>query len=269
MLKTLISSAVITLILMLTGCSTADKQVQVTPQISPPAQSVFKTYTAEDFYKTTSVFGSSINHDGTAVLVSNDKTGIFNAYKVPVDGSEITQLTFSTEESVFVKSWFPNDNRFLFSADKGGDELDHLFVQDVEGNQIDLTPGEGLKAVMLSWHENDESFFALTNERDAKYFDIYQYNTDDYSRNLVYKNDLGYTVETMSPNGRFIVLSKDHSNSNTDLYLVDLRLKMAKPRLITEHQGNVSYSAYTFTKDNEQLLYSTNEFGEFKASVGI
>ncbi|WP_282167585.1 S9 family peptidase [Shewanella japonica] len=262
MLKTLISSAVITL--MLTGCSTADKQVQVTPQISPPAQSVFKTYTAEDFYKTTSVFGSSINHDGTAVLVSNDKTGIFNAYKVPVDGSEITQLTFSTEESVFVKSWFPNDNRFLFSADKGGDELDHLFVQDVEGNQIDLTPGEGLKAVMLSWHENDESFFALTNERDAKYFDIYQYNTDDYSRNLVYKNDLGYTVETMSPNGRFIVLSKDHSNSNTDLYLVDLRLKMAKPRLITEHQGNVSYSAYTFTKDNEQLLYSTNEFGEFK-----
>ncbi|WP_153913202.1 alpha/beta hydrolase family protein [Shewanella sp. TC10] len=261
MLKTLISSAVITLVL--TGCSTADKQQQQTPQISPQAQTNFQSYSAEEFYKTTSVFGSSINHSGTAVLVSNDDSGIFNAYKVPVDGSKTTQLTFSTEESIFVESWFPKDDRFLYSADKGGDELNHLFVKDLDGVEIDLTPGEGLKAMMLSWHEDDESFFVMTNERDAKYFDVYQYNTADYSRSLIYKNDSGFTVESMSPNGRFIALSKNHSNSNTDLYLVDLRLKMTKPRLITEHEGDVSYYAYTFTKDNKQLLYATNEFGEF------
>ncbi|WP_299573908.1 S9 family peptidase [uncultured Shewanella sp.] len=261
MLKTLMSSAVIALVL--TGCSTADKQVQTASQISPPAQSNFKSYSAEEFYKTTSVFGSSINHSGSAVLVSNDDSGIFNAYKVPVDGSKTTQLTFSTEESIFVESWFPKDDRFLYSADKGGDELNHLFVQDYDGSEIDLTPGEGLKAMMLSWHEGDESFFVMTNERDPKYFDVYQYNTADYSRSLIYKNDSGFTVESISPNGRFIALSKNHSNSNTDLYLVDLRLKMSKPRLITEHTGDVSYYAYTFTKDNKQLLYATNEFGEF------
>ncbi len=261
MLKTLMSTAVIALVL--TGCSTANKQAAPAPQISPQAQINFETYTAEEFYKTTSVFGSSINHSGSAVLVSNDDSGIFNAYKVPVDGSKTTQLTFSTEESIFVESWFPKDDRFLYSADKGGDELNHLFVKDLEGNEVDLTPGEGLKAMMLSWHEDDDSFFVMTNERDAKYFDVYQYNTADYSRNLIYKNDSGFTVESMSPNGRFIALSKNHSNSNTDLYLVDLRLKMNKPRLITEHEGDVSYYAYTFTKDNKQLLYATNEFGEF------
>ncbi|MEZ9139087.1 MULTISPECIES: prolyl oligopeptidase family serine peptidase [unclassified Shewanella] len=261
MLKTLMSTAVIALVL--TGCSTAKKQTQPAPQISPQAQINFETYTAEEFYKTTSVFGSSINHSGSAVLVSNDDSGIFNAYKVPVDGSKTTQLTFSTEESIFVESWFPKDDRFLYSADKGGDELNHLFVKDLEGNEVDLTPGEGLKAMMLSWHEDDDSFFVMTNERDAKYFDVYQYNTADYSRNLIYKNESGFTVESMSPNGRFIALSKNHSNSNTDLYLVDLRLKMNKPRLITEHEGDVSYYAYTFTKDNKQLLYATNEFGEF------
>ncbi|PMG78033.1 peptidase S9 [Shewanella sp. 10N.286.51.B7] len=261
MLKTLMSTAVIALVL--TGCSTANKQAAPAPQISPQAQINFETYTAEEFYKTTSVFGSSINHSGSAVLVSNDDSGIFNAYKVPVDGSKTTQLTFSTEESIFVESWFPKDDRFLYSADKGGDELNHLFVKDLEGNEVDLTPGEGLKAMMLSWHEDDDSFFVMTNERDAKYFDVYQYSTADYSRNVIYKNESGFTVESMSPNGRFIALSKNHSNSNTDLYLVDLRLKMNKPRLITEHEGDVSYYAYTFTKDNKQLLYATNEFGEF------
>ncbi|MFL7031815.1 hypothetical protein [Vibrio cyclitrophicus] len=90
----------------------------------------FETYNVEEFYKTTSVFGSSINHLGNAVLVSNDKSGIFNAYRVPVDGSPSKQLTFSIKESVFVESWFPKDERFLYSADKGGDELNHLYVQE-------------------------------------------------------------------------------------------------------------------------------------------
>ncbi|MFS1422489.1 S9 family peptidase [Shewanella sp. 10N.286.48.B5] len=273
MLKTLITTAITTAIMAvaLGGCSNSSNSNDVKPQADPidlvASNSVaFETYNAEEFYKTTSVFGSSINHLGNAVLVSNDKSGIFNAYRVPVDGSPSKQLTFSTKESVFVESWFPKDERFLYSADKGGDELNHLYVQELDGTDVDLTPGEGLKASVMSWHEDEQSFFVVTNERDAKYFDVYQYNTEDYSRQLVFKNDSGFSVESVSPNGRFIALSKSHSNSNSDLYLIDLRLKMAKPRLLTEHSGDVSYSVDTFSKDNKRLLYATDEFGEFNQS---
>ncbi|MFL7031814.1 hypothetical protein [Vibrio cyclitrophicus] len=41
---------------------------------------------------------------------------------------------------------------------------------------------------------------------------------------------------------------------------------MAKPRLLTEHSGDVSYSVDTFSKDNKRLLYATDEFGEFNQS---
>lgn len=226
--------------------------------------STFKTYSAEEFFKTRSVFGSSINADASAVLVSDDASGIYNAYKVPLDGTQPTQLTNSTKESIYVVGWFPEDDRFLFSADKGGDELDHLFVQELNGEEKDLTPGEGLKAYFVSWHQDNKQFFVATNERDAKFFDIYRYQVSDYSRELVYQNDSGYSPEAISPNGQYIVLSKSNSNADSNLYLVDLASEERLAELITAHEGAVEHSAYTFTRDNSALIYSTDEFGEFR-----
>tara|TARA_R110002167_G_scaffold8646_7_gene39547 strand:- start:159 stop:2081 length:1923 start_codon:yes stop_codon:yes gene_type:complete len=225
--------------------------------------SVFQTYSAEEFFKTRSVFGSSLNVDATAVLVSDDASGIYNAYKVPLDGSESIQLTHSSKESIYVVSWFPEDERFLYSADKGGNELDHLFVQASDGAVKDLTPGEALKASFVSWHENNKQFYVATNERDAKFFDIYLYQVADYSRELIYQNDFGYSPEAISPNGQYIALSKSNSNADSNLYIVNLAGDKPSTELISEHTGDVEHSAYTFTRDNRALIYSTNEFGEF------
>lgn len=248
---------------LLFACSeqVADVKVALPNEATTPK---FKTYTATQFYKTRTVFGSSINHDNSAVLISDDKSGIFNAYKVPLDGSEMTQLTNSTQESIFVVDWFPQDDRFLYSADKGGNELNHLFVQELDGTIKDLTPGEGVKASFISWHQNNKQFFVATNERDPKFFDLYVYQVDGYDRALVYQNDSGYSLESISPNGQYVVLSKINSNTDSNLYLVDLTTQQRLAQLITSHEGNAEYSAYTFTRDNTALIYSTNEFGEFQ-----
>ncbi len=247
---------------LLVACS---KQAPVAQVSEPEAKAlVFKTYSAEEFFKTRTVFGSSINADASAVLVSDDVTGIFNAYKVPLDGSTPIQLTYSIKESIYVEGWFPEDERFLYSADKGGDEQDHLFVQELDGTVKDITPGEGLKAYFVSWHENNKQFYVATNERDDKFFDIYLYQVADYSRELIYQNDSGYSPEAISPNGQYIVLSKTNSNADSNLYLINLASKQRKAELITEHEGDVDHSAYTFTRDSSALIYSTDEFGEFK-----
>jgi dipeptidyl aminopeptidase/acylaminoacyl peptidase len=249
--------------LLLFGCSKPAEEV-VKQALTEKNKAVFQTYSAEEFYKTTSVFGSSINVDASAVLVSNDQTGIFNAYKMPLDGSAPVQLTQSTLESVFAVSWFPGDDRILYSADKGGDELNHLYVRELSGAEKDLTPGADLKASFVSWHEDDKQFFVSTNERDPKFFDVYRYQVSDYSRELVYQNDAGYLVESVSPNGQHIVLSKTNTNADSNLYLGNLNSEDAAAELITEHEGNVEHSAYTFTRDSKALIYSTDEFGEYK-----
>ena len=235
--------------------------VEVVKPIEP--KSKFKQYSAEDFYKTTSIFGSSINHDASSVLISSDESGLFNVYKMPLDGSPATVLTNSTQDSVFGESWFPNDDRILFSGDQGGNEEDHVYVRELNGTIQDLTPGEGLKANFVGWHDNDNEFYVATNERDPKFFDLYSYQVKDYSRQLIYQNNEGYSLGQVSPNGQWLALGKTNSNADSDIFLVDLTSDKKNAALVTKHEGEVSHNIYTFSKDSLNLIYATNEFGEF------
>ncbi|RUO59226.1 S9 family peptidase [Pseudidiomarina marina] len=234
---------------------------QSTQQASAKAE--VPTFSAETFYNTVTLFGSSINHDGTAVLVTSDESGIFNVYSYPLDGSEPTQLTNSTTDAMMGVSWFPNDARMLYTADQGGNELNHLYVHREDGTTQDLTPGENLKAMFGGWHEDDMHFYVMTNERDNRYFDVYQYNAVDYSREMVFENNTGFNVDAISPNGRYMALSRTNSNADSDLFLVDLEAEAVEPQLITPTDGNVQHNAYTFTHDSSKLIYGTDGHGEF------
>ena len=263
MCKNLSRSLVLLFSFVLVACQNNQQTVQ--PE---KADDSFQTYSAEEFFKTTSVFGSSINHDGTAVLVSSDETGIFNVYRVPLDGSEKVALTDSTEESMFANSWFPNDDRMLFNADQGGNELDHVYVRNLDGTVVDLTPGDGLKANFAGWHEDEQSFYIMTNERNPKFFDLYQYQVADYSRELVYQNDTGFQIQGISNNGQWLALGKNNSNADSDLYLVNLADEMPEPVMIAgSAEQDVSHGVYTFTPDNQRLIYGSNAHGEFNQAM--
>lgn len=227
------------------------------------SQKQSKLYTTEDFFKTTTLFGSSINHNKTAVLVSSDETGVFNAYRYPIDGSETTQLTQSTTDTIYGMSWFPTDDRILYTSDQGGNELNHVYVRELDGKIKDLTPGEKLKAQFIRWTKDQQFFFISTNERDPKSFDLYRYSIKNYERELVYQNDKSWSLGSVSPNGEWLSLAHTVSNSDSNLYLVNLIKKDTKPFLITIHDGDVSYRSYTFTPNSKQLIYATNEHGEY------
>ena len=163
-------------------------------------------YTIEQFLATTTVFGSSFAPAGDKILVSSDQTGIYNAYAVPVDGSPPIQLTDSQEDAVRVAGYFPADERFLYLSDQGGNELHHVYVRELDGSVTDLTPGDGLKAVFLGWAHDDQSFFIGTNERDQRYFDVYEITADGYERTLIFRNEEGLQFGAISPDERYLAL---------------------------------------------------------------
>ncbi|WP_339878349.1 S9 family peptidase [Pseudidiomarina gelatinasegens] len=230
---------------------------QATSEVTVPQ------YSAETFFDTTTLYGSSINHDGTAVLVTSDASGIYNVYSYPVDGSEPTQLTNSTTDAIRGISWFPKDNRLLYTADQGGNELNHVYVRLEDGTTQDLTPGEELKAMVAGWHEDDTHFYVMTNERDNRYFDLYRYSADDFSRTIVFENNTGFNIESVSPNGQYLALSRTNSNADSDLFLVDLQADTVEPKLLNPTEGAIQHSAYTFTVDSNKLIYGTDGQGEF------
>src|SRR5688572_17735443 len=118
-------------------------------QAQPPRPS--KHYTIEQFMATTSVSGASFSADESRILFSSNATGIFNVYSVPVAGGPATALTDSKTDSTYAVSYFPHDDRFLYTRDQGGNELNHLYVRTTDGQDKDLTPGEKLKASFQGW----------------------------------------------------------------------------------------------------------------------
>ena len=227
-----------------------------------------KVYPTRAFFETTRYMlppqdGRAFSADGKKLLISSDKTGVLNAYVLPVTGGAPQALTTSTGSATLATSWFPKDDRVLFTADQGGNELNHLFVRGLDGKVTDLTPGEKLKAEFAGWNAAGTTFYVSTNERDPKAFDLYAYDAKTYARALIFTNTAGLALAELSDDGRWLALVKQHSSANSDLLLADLSQPAAEPKLITPHQGAVAFGAFEFTPDDKALVYSTDEPGEF------
>lgn len=225
-----------------------------------------RQYPIEDFLDTVTVIGGSFSADGSRILVSTDKTGIFNAYALPVDGSPPIQLTHSTTDSIIAISYFPADDRFVYEADQGGNELNHVYVQETDGNVVDVTPGEDLKGAFLDWAEDETSFFVVTNERNPKAFDVYEIDAETYARTLVYENPGDYYVHAVSPDRRYVALKKSHTRSDGDVYLYD-RESEATTLLLGSPDADVDYTPQFFDKETMVLVCTTDLDHEFRYVV--
>lgn len=223
-------------------------------------------YTIEQFMGSTSFGGASFSPGGDKLLVSHNGSGIFNTYAMPVDGSEPVQLTHSESDGMFAVTYFRTDERFIYRADQGGNELAHLYVQDPGGEVTDLTPGDGHLAQFAGWSGDGQSFYVATNERDARFFDLYHYRTaDGYPREMIFQNDEGFFPGGISDDGRYLTLTQVRTTADNDLFLQDLGT--GERTHLTPHTGNVSSGTADFSPDGSALYLTTNEGSEFQYLV--
>ncbi len=236
------------------------------PGQAQAASTAATPYTAAQFFETTSF--SMANPDGLAfsegrthVLISSDQTGVFNAYALPVAGGDPVPLTASTTNATFAQSYFPDGRRILVAADQGGNELTHIYVRETDGTLRDLTPGDKVKAGFVGFSDDGQTFWLISNERDASAFDVYAYDATTYERKLVFENP-GLNVTAVSGDGRLVALIKSHTSANSDIYLADLQAG-GEPYLISEHIGDVAYDVSGFGPNGATLIYTSNQDGEF------
>jgi dipeptidyl aminopeptidase/acylaminoacyl peptidase len=231
------------------------------PAQAQAAERPSKLYTIEQFMATTSLTGASFSADEKRVLYSSNQTGIFNVYSAPVAGGEATPITRSATDSTFAVSYFPTDDRILFTRDQGGNELNHLYVRETDGRDKDLTPGDKLKASFGGWTPAGDAFYVRSNERDPRFFDLYRYDAKNYDRKLFYKDEVGYNLGAISDDGKWVAFSKPQSTSDSDIHLWSAATGEMKH--ISPHQGQADYSPEQFDPDSRFLYYATNDGGEF------
>lgn len=229
-----------------------------------PSAGQVPRYTIQQFLTTTLYAGGSFSPDGSKILVGSDETGTFNAFAIPVDGGKPVQLTRSTVSVISPLGYFPRDERFLYSSDQGGDENNHIYVQSPDGSVRDLTPGDKLKASLQAWSDDDRGFFFTTNERDPAALDLYEMTLDGYERTLLYKNEGGFLPGPISPDRRWVTLTKSPGLNDVDLYLHDRttgKTALLNPGDVSNTE--ISYQPQTFSPDGKSLFYVTDKGSEF------
>jgi dipeptidyl aminopeptidase/acylaminoacyl peptidase len=232
-----------------------------TPPGTIGAQRQPKPYTIEQFLDTTSIAGATFSADESRVLFSSNKTGIWNAYTVPVAGGPWTPITSSTTDSTYAVAFFPHDDRILLTRDQGGNELNHLYVRTPDGQERDITPGATLKAQFLDWTPDGAAFHVASNERDPKFFDLYRYDAKTYTRARLFENSDGYFPAAVSDDGKWVSLMKVNTTNDRDIFLWNAATRTTTR--VSEHKGEANFLPAGFDRTSTYLYYVTNDGGEF------
>ncbi len=238
-------------ILLVWGCKEEPKE--------PTIAETMKTYTIEQMMDNEAIGGASFSPDKSKILLSSNRSGIYNMYTVPITGGQMEPITKSDSSSVFAISYFPKDERMLFRMDGNGDEIYHIYLRDTDGGHKDLTPFEGKRANFYGWTKDKSSFLFASNKRDDRYSDLYEMDLETFTPNMLYKNEDGYFIGGLSDDKKYLPLIKPINTNDSDLFLYNLEDKsMVK---INENQS--ANSPEDFSPDGSALYYTTDDGTEF------
>jgi dipeptidyl aminopeptidase/acylaminoacyl peptidase len=214
------------------------------------------TYTIEQLKKVVQLSGTSFSHDGRRIVFNSNASGVYNAYVVDARGGPASPL-ISSKTSLFAISFFPNDDRVLYTKDDAGDENEHLIVRTPAGHDTDLTHGAKTRATFLGWDTSGKAFYFRSNTRDEKVMDVYRADTTTFEKTLLFRNDDAFDVARISGDGRWIALTKSPDTNTSEIELFDVDAH--RLRKVVSAAGQNDPQAF----DNGHLYFTTNERSEF------
>lgn len=224
-----------------------------------------KQYTIEQLYNNNSVYGSAFNSDETKLLINSNSTGINNVYELSINDTSVKPLTKSTKESFYSIDYLRGTNTYLYSADSGGNENSHLYLQKQENfSNKDITPWRGSQNNMYGWSDDKKFLYVSSNKRNPKFFDIWKLDTVRWIPVMFYQNDSSYDPGAISKTERYISLTKSITTDKNELYLYDRNGRTMK-RLSNDNEA--AWYPAAFERNDSILYYITNDGSEFSYLV--
>ena len=216
-------------------------------------------YKIDAFFDNIAISGGYFSSSEDKLIFSSNESGIYNVYEVNIDNGAVSQLTNSKKESFFIRSYVPGSDDFIYSADKGGNEISHLYLQKKEGEIIDLTPGENEKSSFYKWSKDNSILYYLSNKRDSRYFDLLKMSVNDWKSSVVYENKNNMSISSISGNEKFLLLSESITTSENKFFLLEL----SSGKITEISTAPASYSSAGFSIDNKSFFYITDAGKEF------
>jgi dipeptidyl aminopeptidase/acylaminoacyl peptidase len=187
-----------------------------------------------------------ISTDATKLFFQSSMSGVTQLYRLSGDGWPI-QLTFF-QDGIDFASLSHSSQWAIVGTGIGGNENSQLFLISAETARAEqLTDMPDVQFGDPLWSPDDSKIYYRSNQENGK--DFYVYEMDVVSRQtrpIAAREGYNGPMD-LSLDGTKLVQYTFYSNTNNDLYLIDLAT--LKSEHLTPHQGDAMYDGFVFAAD--------------------
>ena len=206
---------------------------------------------------------ANLSPDGETIAFSWDVTGESELWVMPSSGGQPQQITFKT--GVFAPIWTPDGSSLFYSADRDGNEQSGYFALTPDGNsESEVLPAAAGDFRIFGDFAADGSFIFASTARGEGVFDIYR-GTLDGTSELIVEADLGLVAQSISPDGKYAVVTERVGEDADNLYLLDLATKqmttISEPPV--EERAAHTLGGIEWMPNSSGFYFSTNRDREF------
>ena len=147
-------------------------------------------YRVEDYFAKPKASSFQLSPNGK-YLSYMEKDGLKNhVYIKEIATGKVTRAIEEKEEPIKGYGWV-NDSRLIFVMDKGGNENYHIYAANTDGsNLMDLTPFEGVRAMMLNELKDQKDYIIISMNKDNKQvFEPYKLNVNTGALEKLFENN--------------------------------------------------------------------------------
>ncbi|WP_299193293.1 alpha/beta fold hydrolase [uncultured Erythrobacter sp.] len=206
---------------------------------------------------------ANLSPDGETIAFTWDVSGQYEIWVMPSSGGQPQQITFET--GVFSPIWTPDGSSLFYSADRDGNEQPGYFALSPDGmSEAEVLPAARGDFRIFGDFAADGSFIYASTARGTGVFDIYRGTMQGESELLV-EAELGLAAQSISPDGKYALVTERVGEDADNLYLLDLATSelttISEPAV--EDRASHTLGGFEWWPDSSGFYFSTNRDREF------
>ena len=221
------------------------------------------TYPFERYLNVRMAYGASFSPDGSQLSFLTDITGVAEVWSVPIDmrsssSAWPTQITFRGDRCMSA-TFAPRSNTLLITGDVGGNERTQLYLASAGGAMFDaLTTKPEVVYLFGGWSPDSLHISYSSNERDLRYFDVYERNIETGDVTLLFQHDGSNSADVYSPDGQYVLITREEDNIHSQLLLLDRATKEVRTLTQETSTGPSLYHDVAWSANRRGLYLRTN-----------
>lgn len=224
-------------------------------------------FSIERYLNIRSATNPRLSPDDRHVSFLTNISGTNQVWRVPVSGGWPEQLT-AYVDAVSGFAYSPVDDRIIFLKSVGGSEQDQIFLLSADGADItDLVVEPGVTHYFGGWSWDGTKILYSSNARDAAIFDPHVLDLATGQSRRLAEEHVSMLAAGFSPKDDRVLIRKQTSGVDQDLYTVDLAT--GERTHLTPHEGEAIFGGGQWSKDQSTLYITSNLDREYMTPASI